>query len=66
MLSTACLLAILAIYVGLRVLRRMMRFLSLDVWASLIYLGLAELDAPPDRPVRRRARVREVSRSSAS
>lgn len=62
MLSTACLLAVLAVYVGLRVLRRVMRFLSLDVWASLIYLGLAELDAPPDQLVRRRARVREVPR----
>ena len=54
MLSTVCLLAVLGIYSGLRVLAHVVRVLRLDPWESLVYLGLAEHDAPPAAVERRR------------
>lgn len=47
MLLTACLLAVLALYAFLRVLRRTVVLLGLDPWDALVYLGLAEHHVPP-------------------
>lgn len=46
MLSTACLLSVLAIYAAIRVTQHVVRALHLDVWDALVYLGLAEHHAP--------------------
>lgn len=55
---TACLLGVLAIYAGLRVLHRLVVLLELDPWDALVWLGLAERVSEPDvgpmRPRRRR------------
>lgn len=53
----ACLLVVLAVYAGLRVLDRTLRYFALDPWDVLEYLGLAERDAPAPP---RRVRLREL------
>ncbi len=43
MLPLVCLVVLLAAYLGAQVIHRAVVALEIDVWATLVYLGLAEL-----------------------
>ena len=62
MLTFACLLVVLGIHVGLRVMAAALRAIDVDPWDALLYLGLAEV---PTTKRSQRPRLHAVAASAA-